>query len=123
MRTLLWLVGLAIAAMLPASTAQAAELLMFRRDGCSYCAAWDRDIGPIYGKSGIAARAPLRMVDVDRDRAAIPLTSPVIYTPTFVLVDQGREVGRIEGYPGDYFFWGLLERLLQRLPAERGGSS
>ena len=118
---LLGLVALAIAATLPASAAHAAELVMFRRDGCSHCAAWDRDIGPIYSKSEMAVRAPLRMVDLDRDRPAISLAGPVIYTPTFVLVDQGREVGRIEGYPGDHFFWGLLERLLQRLPTQHGG--
>jgi len=31
-----------------ASAAQAAELVMFRRDGCSWCAKWDREIGPIF---------------------------------------------------------------------------
>ncbi|MBL3206218.1 thioredoxin family protein, partial [Klebsiella pneumoniae] len=40
------------------------------------------------------------------------------YTPTFILVDGGREIGRIEGYPGADFFWGLLERLAQRLPPQ-----
>ena len=96
--------------------AAAAELAMFRRDGCPYCAAWDREVGPIYGRSEIGRRAPLRMVDIHRDRHAIALAGPVIYTPTFVLVDEGREIGRIEGYPGEDFFWGLLERLLQKLP-------
>ena len=33
----------------------------------------------------------------------------------FVLVDQGREFGRIRGYPGDIFFWGLLANLIERL--------
>ena len=121
MRLIQCLVLLAVAAALPVSAAQAAELIMLRRDGCSHCAAWDRDIGPIYSKSDIAVRAPLRMVDLDRDRPGIALSSPVIYTPTFVLVGNGREVGRIEGYPGDHFFWNLLERLLQRLPDEGGG--
>ena len=44
--------------------------------------------------------------------------SPILYTPTFVLVANGEEVGRIEGYPGDAFFWGLLDRLLDKLPPE-----
>ena len=30
------------------------------------------------------------------------------FTPVFVLVEEGREIGRIRGYPGDTFFWGLL---------------
>ena len=33
----------------------------------------------------------------------------------FVLIDQGREIGRIRGYPGDTFFWGLLANLIERL--------
>ena len=32
-------------------------------------------------------------------------TRPIRYTPTFVLAEDGKEVGRIEGYPGDEFFW------------------
>ena len=33
----------------------------------------------------------------------------------FVLVDAGREIGRIRGYPGETFFWGLLASLIERL--------
>ncbi len=43
------------------------------------------------------------------------LRSPILYTPTFVLVAGGREIGRIEGYAGEHFFWGQLERLVARL--------
>ena len=42
----------------------------------------------------------------------------IVYTPTFVLMDGGREIGRIVGYPGEDFFWSLLGELVQRLPAE-----
>ena len=44
------LVALCAAVML-ASAAQPAELVMFRRDGCPWCAKWDREIGPIYPKT------------------------------------------------------------------------
>lgn len=102
-----------------ASAAGAAELVMFRRDGCPYCAVWEREIGPIYPKTAVGRRAPLRVVDLDRgDSAAVHTQSPILYTPTFVLVANGKEVGRIEGYPGDAFFWGLLERLLDKLPPD-----
>ncbi|MEM9523423.1 MAG: hypothetical protein AAF982_05430, partial [Pseudomonadota bacterium] len=40
---------------------------------------------------------------------------PVIYTPTFVLMKDGREYGRIEGYPGEDFFWGLLGRMIKEM--------
>lgn len=96
----------------------AAELVMFRRVGCPYCHAWDRAVGPAYPNSELGRQAPLRMVDIDRDqRPRIELQRPVVYTPTFVLVEDGREIGRIEGYAGEGFFWGLLENLVRRLPA------
>jgi hypothetical protein len=95
----------------------AAELVMFRREGCPYCHAWDRAVGPIYGKSEVGAAVPLRMVDLDRDDPPdINLRLPIRYTPTFVLVEHGREIGRIEGYPGEDFFWGLLDKMVRDLP-------
>lgn len=96
-----------------AAPAAAAELVMFRRAGCPYCAAFDRAIGPIYPKTDIGKRLPMRQVDLDRGPdGKVTLVSPVRFTPTFVLVESGRELGRLEGYPGEDFFWGLLERLL-----------
>ena len=41
------------------------------------------------------------------------------FTPTFVLVEDGKEIGRIEGYPGEDFFWPMLGALLDRLPARK----
>ena len=111
-----WLWAFAVAVAF-AGPANAAELIMFYRDGCPYCAAWDREIGPIYGKTEVARRAPLRRINLDGEAANIVLRGRVIYTPTFVLVDADREVARIEGYPGHDFFWTLLERMLEQLPA------
>jgi hypothetical protein len=113
------LVCLAVLTML-AANASAAELVMFRRDGCPWCARWDREIGPIYPTTELSRRAPLRMVNLDSDRThSVSLRSPVIYTPTFVLVEDGREVARLEGYPGEAFFWGLVEQMVARLPAPK----
>lgn len=99
--------------MTAAAPASAAELLMYRAAGCPYCQAWDAAIGPIYPKTEVGKRVPLRHVDISqRNDGAVALKSPVRFTPTFVLVDKGRELGRIEGYAGEDFFWGLLERLM-----------
>ncbi len=38
-------------------------------------------------------------------------------TPLFVLIDRGREIGRIRGYPGEDYFWGLLGVLMEKLDA------
>jgi thioredoxin-related protein len=89
--------------------AQAAEMVMFERAGCVWCQRWDREIAPIYDKTDEAKVLPLRRVDVDRDKPTdITLASPVIYTPTFIVIDKGREIGRIIGYTNDMSFWGLL---------------
>jgi len=90
-----------------------AELVMYRRAGCPYCLAWDREIGPVYPKTEIGKSLPLRQVHLDRGKdSSVELKSPIRYTPTFVLVEEGREKARIEGYPGEFFFWGVLEKLL-----------
>ena len=93
------------------------ELVMFRQSGCPWCAAWDREIGPVYPRTEIGQRAPVRFVDLARARDTAGLKGPVRFTPTFVLFDGGREIGRIEGYPGQDFFWGLLENLVPK-PAD-----
>jgi hypothetical protein len=98
--------------------AGAAELVMYRSPGCPWCAMWDHEVGPVYAKTEAGRRAPLRMADLEAAKnSGVTLQRPVRYSPTFVLVDEGREIGRIEGYPGEDFFWGLLEHLVLRLPA------
>jgi hypothetical protein len=106
------------AAVLLGSPGYGAELVMYRRAGCPWCQAWDREIGPVYGKTEIGRRLPVRLVALEGERPPVSLKSPIIYSPTFVVVEAGVELGRIEGYPGQDFFWGLLERLAQQLPLQ-----
>lgn len=112
MRTLL-----AALVLLASSVAlQAAELLMFEEPGCVWCQRWHAEIGPGYPNTDEGRQAPLRRHDL---RSGVPadirFDKPVTLTPTFVLVDNGVEVGRILGYPGASFFYPMLEALLQRL--------
>jgi hypothetical protein len=114
--------ALALLAVLPACpAATAAELVMFWHAGCSYCARFDREIGPIYGRTDEGKAAPLRRVDI---QGPIPpgLGSIAIerVTPVFVLVEQGREIGRIRGYPGEDHFWGLLAGLIDGMHKSAG---
>lgn len=115
----LWLVSLSLW-LICAPAAHAAELVMFESSGCAYCRMWDQQIGGIYPRSDLGAEAPLRRVDIDaprpRDLRAI---TGVVFTPTFVLVEDGAEVGRITGYIGEYQFWGLLDRMIAGLRARR----
>ena len=84
-------------------------LLMAEEDGCVWCETWDEEIGHIYPKTTEGQAAPLVRYDLHGDPLEhIQFDRKVHYTPTFVLVRDNVEVGRIEGYPGEDFFWGLL---------------
>ena len=100
----------------------AAELVMVEEAGCPWCARWNAEIGPAYPNTEEGRRAPLRRVDLHALPGDVAFATPPRFTPTFVLVEGGRELGRIEGYPGDEFFWVLLTRLLEALPAPKGGT-
>lgn len=96
-------------------------LMMAEEPGCMWCAAWNRDIGPIYDKTGEGAAAPLRRVDITNPIPDdISLSRTINFTPTFVLLIDGTEATRLEGYPGEDFFWGLLGMMLseQGIPFE-----
>lgn len=110
--------ALLIAAVAP--LAQAAELVMVEQAGCSYCDQWDEEIGGIYHKTAEGKLAPLRRVDIFDLPDNLAFDNRPQFTPTFILFDGEREVGRIEGYPGDDYFFPLLGRLLEKLPAASG---
>jgi len=97
--------------------AKAAELIMLERPGCAWCARWNREIAPIYPLTDEGRRAPLRRVDVTAPWPAdLGNIAGDFYTPTFIVVEDGAEVARLRGYPGDNFFWPLLGEMLGKLP-------
>ena len=102
-------------ALAPRTARSAEALLMFQTAGCGWCTRWDAEIGAVYDKTAEGRRAPLRRLDID---APLPpdlaFAHRPHFTPTFVLMRDGVEVGRIEGYPGEQFFWPMLARLLAR---------
>jgi thioredoxin-related protein len=96
--------------------ARAVELVMFEQAGCTWCETFDHEIATVYGKTREGQRAPLRRVDISQslpdDLAFLDVER---LAPSFVLVDKGREIGRIRGYPGEDHFWGLLGVLIEKL--------
>lgn len=98
----------------------AAELVMFDDPACVYCKRWLAEVGPGYPKTEEGQRAPLRRIFIrDQGQAGVQLKSPVNATPTFVLADdEGREVGRITGYPGADYFYPMLGEILRKLPTQ-----
>jgi thioredoxin-related protein len=111
-----------VGALIMCSAASAAELVMFERAGCPYCAQFDREIAPIYGRTDEGKAAQLRRVDIyapiPADLASIKVER---ITPVFALVDHEHEIGRIRGYPGEDNFWGLLAGLIGDLQRTNGG--
>lgn len=100
-----------------AGGARAADLrlLMFEQPGCQYCAQWDADVAPEYPLTDEGRAAPLERMQLRAPLAeGITLVAPPMFTPTFVLLRDGREVDRIEGYPGEDFFWGLLGQMIAK---------
>lgn len=89
------------------------RLLMAEEPGCVWCARWNTQIAPIYPKTGEGAAAPLRRINIKQPLPDdITLRRRINFTPTFILLVDGIETTRIEGYPGEDFFWGLLGRML-----------
>ncbi len=88
-------------------------LIMFEQDACPYCEIWDANIGVSYDKTREGKFAPLSKVDIHHDDD-VPNVRPVVFTPTFVLYKDGKEVGRLTGYISDDFFWGLLNPMLKK---------
>ena len=120
LRLLAWAIAATVAAFAPANLF-AAELLLLEQPGCPWCARFEAEIAPIWPKTAEGRRAPLRRVDITEawpdDLAGVPKER---FTPTFILLDNGMEVGRLRGYAGDEFFWYLIGELLDKLPSAAG---
>ncbi|BDA86026.1 hypothetical protein Sa4125_35680 [Aureimonas sp. SA4125] len=94
---------------------------MFEQRACPFCARFIEEIAPDYPRSAAGALAPLRRVDIYESRTGdVPGLDPAVFTPTFVLVDGGSEIGRLVGYPGRRYFYGELQALIDRLPPAAG---
>ena len=119
LRAVRLLIFFAVLASSPA--AMAAEMIMLVQPGCPWCAKFDAEIAPAYPNTPEGRRAPLRRVDITapwpEELAGI---SAERFTPTFILMDEGKEVARLRGYPGDQFFWYLVGDMLAKLPPGDG---
>jgi hypothetical protein len=97
------------------ATARAAELVIYEIKGCAWCAKWHREVGPIYDKTEEGHLLPLRQVQLGSVPADLKAVKGIKVAPTFVVVECGKEVGRIVGYQGDDLFWGELSGIIARL--------
>ncbi len=92
------------------------RLLMLDQPACEWCARWDAEVGAVYARTTEGRQAPLVRADIHGPLPeGVVLARGARFTPTFVLLENGTEIDRIEGYPGEDFFYGLLQRMLARL--------
>ena len=83
------------------------QLVMITSSHCPWCEAFeDDDVGKGYDRTEEALIYPLRRHDfyqkIPDDLAHL---TPATMTPTFIVMRDGVEVGRIVGYPGAELFW------------------
>ena len=82
------------------------QLVMITSSHCPWCEAFEDDVGKGYDRTEEALIYPLRRHDfyepMPDDLAHL---TPATMTPTFIVVRDGAEVGRIIGYPGAELFW------------------
>ena len=85
------------------------RLVMVTSDHCPFCQAWERDIGVLYEKSPYAPSLPLKRVDIGSAMPeGVTLESPVLGTPTFLIIHNGQEIDRQHGYDNAEMFWWWL---------------
>lgn len=100
----------------PAASAkveQGVQLMFVRLDSCVYCRAWEAEIGPGYRQNALGRAAPLLPVNLDGPFPdGLALDRKPWLTPTFILLRDGQELARIEGYPGKDHFYPMLGQLM-----------
>ncbi|MGL4242910.1 MAG: thioredoxin fold domain-containing protein [Beijerinckiaceae bacterium] len=114
-----------LVALSPAMAAAAAlELLFVERSGCPWCARFEREALPAYLASELQAEAPLRRASLDNGQpAGVALDEPIRFTPTFVVLRDGREVARIVGYTDNALFFGTIEKMISDANRKPGPKS
>jgi thioredoxin-related protein len=110
-----FMLALVLAAPVVAEEADKIELIMFEEFGCEWCELWLEEIGPVYPLTPEGRFAPLRRVWMHDERPEdLKHISRIAFSPTFVVVRNGEEAGRLLGYPGEDFFWPMLDEILAK---------
>ena len=87
------------------------RLIMVTSDHCPSCQAWELNIGKVYDKSPYATSLPLTRVEIgSKMPGGVTFQKPVVGTPTFLIIQNGQEIGRQNGYhDAEMFWWWLSE--------------
>jgi hypothetical protein len=116
MTRLLAALSIAFAAFFHVSAASTAQLVYVEWKDCSLCVRFNRQMARIYAASALGRKIPLRRVDILRPWPAdLKRVSRPPYTPVFILVENGRELGRFMGYASPEQFNRAVRRLAEGL--------
>jgi thioredoxin-related protein len=93
------------------------ELVVIEADGCIFCEVFRSDVLPSYEASEQGKQMPVQFVDInDMDATHFEFKGAVDIVPTFIVVKNRREVGRISGYVGPENFFHSINYLLASAP-------
>jgi len=93
------------------------ELVVIEADGCIFCEIFRSDVLPAYEASEQGKQMPVQFVDInDMDTTHLEFKGAVDIVPTFIVVKDRREVGRISGYVGSENFFHSINYLLASAP-------
>ena len=97
--------------------ADSLELVVIEADGCIFCEIFRSDVLPAYEASEHGKQMPVKFVDInDMDTTHLEFKGAVDIVPTFIVVKDRREVGRISGYVGSENFFHSINYLLASAP-------
>lgn len=116
MRVIIALLLVAFCAFLSGQASAASLRLLAAHDAsCGDFARWQSEVGPSYAATAEGRVAPLLSVNMQGPWPdGLALDSRPRQTPTFILIRDGQEIGRIEGYGEKERFFSQLSDLLRK---------
>ena len=91
---------------------------------CGACRQFDGEVGAIYPKTNESLALPMERVLIDdwqakRHQLVECASAAVIGTPTFLQIQNCRELDRITGYSDEELFWLGHRRMMNRIESEQ----
>lgn len=94
--------------------ASSVQLAVFETRNCDYCQMFHKDVADDYSNSWPGRIAPLSRILVSNYRSdRFELKAPIQVVPTFVLIEDGKELLRITGYFGRQNFFQIMTSVLR----------
>jgi len=89
------------------------QLVVLEVDGCIYCDVFRRRLLDAYKSSKHGKKAPIRFVDInDPALGDLGITQPIGMVPTFIMLENNEEIGRIPGLMGHQDFFRAIDYIL-----------